>query len=219
MAEFEFENNVINEEIEPEENTAEEVSAKESPEGTEAEENAETGKKAKKKKTPKEELMDWGKTLLFYCLIPLLIFQTFCFMASVPTGSMSPTIPVGSQVFTTRLFNKDNVKRGDIIVFDNEEMGLVLIKRCVGLPGDTVEFDGSGRIIINGTACYETYVSSFSDFEGYFEIPADHYFFVGDNRGASLDARFWENPYIHKDDIKGKARFILFPFSEFGKLE
>jgi len=172
-----------------------------------------------KKKTLKEELLDWGKTLLFYCAVPLLIFQTFCFMASVPTGSMETTIPVGAQVFTTRSFIKSNVERGDIIVFDSEELGVVLIKRCIGLPGDKIEFDGSGSVYINGQRYYEDYVSSYSDFEGSFVVPNDHYFFVGDNRGGSLDARFWDYPYVHKDCIKGKARFIIFPFSSFGALE
>ena len=108
-------------------------------------ENPVPEKEEKNKKTFKEELVDWGKTLLFYCLIPLLVFQTFCFMASVPTGSMETTIPTGAQVVTFRTFNKDNIKRGDIVVFDSEELSVVFIKRCIGLPGDKIEFDGSGH--------------------------------------------------------------------------
>ena len=72
----------------------------------------------KPKKSIKAEIIDWAKTLLFYCVIPLLVFQTFCFMASVPTGSMETTIPVGAQVITTRVFNKDNINRGDIVVLN-----------------------------------------------------------------------------------------------------
>ncbi len=176
-------------------------------------------KEGKKKKTLKEELIDWAKTLFFYCAVPLIIFQTFCFMASVPTSSMAPTIPVGAQVVTTRTFDKDNIERGDIIVFESEELEVALIKRCIGLPGDTISFDGSGDLYLNGGKYYEGYVSSYSDFVGEFTVPEDHYFFLGDNRGGSLDARFWEQPYIHKDFIKGKARFILLPVSEFGKLQ
>lgn len=176
-------------------------------------------KETKPKKSIKEELLDWGKTLLFYCLIPLLVFQTFFFMASVPTGSMETTIPVGAQVITLRAFNKDNIERGDIVVFDSEELNIVLIKRCIGLPGDEIVFDGSGMVYINGEVYFEPYVSSFSSFKGTFEVPEDCYFFVGDNRAGSLDARYWEEPYIHKDNIKGKAFFVLFPFSSFGILK
>ena len=85
----------------------------------------------KKKKTLKEEIIDWAKTLILYCLLPLAVFQTFCFIASVPTGSMETTIPVGAQVVTTRVFKKDNIERGDIIVFNSEELGIMLIKRCL----------------------------------------------------------------------------------------
>ena len=173
----------------------------------------------KKKKTLKEELLDWGKTLLFYCLLPLAVFQTFFFMANVPTGSMESTIPVGAQVLTVRTFNKDNVERGDIVVFDSEELGVVLIKRCLGLPGDKIVFDGTGDVYINGERYEEPYLGSYSDFEGEFEVPEDCYFFVGDNRAGSIDARYWKAPYIHKDYVKGKGIFVVFPFSSFGALE
>ena len=171
------------------------------------------------KKSLKAEILDWAKTLLLYCVLPLALFQSFCFIASVPTGSMESTIPVGAQVITTRVFNKDNIERGDIVVFDSEELGVVLIKRCLGLPGDKIVFDDMGRVFINGEVYRESYVSSRSDFEGEFIVPEDCYFFVGDNRAGSYDARYWENPYIHKDFVKGKGFFVIFPFRSFGILE
>ncbi|HCQ89475.1 MAG TPA: signal peptidase I, partial [Clostridium sp.] len=58
-----------------------------------------------------------------------------------------------------------------------------------------------------------------SDKEATFHVPENSYVFIGDNRANSLDARDWENPYISYDDIKGKARFIIKPFSRFGKLK
>ena len=171
------------------------------------------------KKSLKAEVLDWAKTLLLYCVLPLVVFQSFCFIASVPTGSMENTIPIGAQVLTTRVFNKDNIERGDIVVFDSEELGVVLIKRCLGLPGDKIVFDDMGRVFINGEVYRESYVSSRSDFQGEFVVPEDCYFFVGDNRGGSYDARYWGNPYIHKDFVKGKGVFVIFPFRSFGILE
>ena len=173
----------------------------------------------KTKKSVKAEILDWAKTLLLYCVLPLALFQSFFFMASVPTGSMENTIPVGAQVVTARIFNKDNVERGDIIVFESEELDVILIKRCLGLPGDKIVFDGSGRVFINDEVYRESYVSSRSDFEGEFVVPEDCYFFVGDNRAGSFDARYWETTYIHKDFVKGKGVFVLFPFSGFGILK
>ena len=199
-------------------------------------------KTARRRKKFKAELFDWAKTLFFFCVIPVLIFECFCFVARVPTGSMETTVPAGAEVFTTRCFNKDNIKRGDIVVFYNDELdptlfkqyiGLrgdiaaffndelepILFKRCIGLPGDTVEFDGTGDVYINGEYYSEPYVSSYSDFEGSFTVPEDCYFFCGDNRGGSWDARYWDNPYINKENVKGKARFIFFPFNSIGAVK
>ena len=199
-------------------------------------------KAARKRKKFKAELLDWAKTLFFFCVIPVLIFECFCFVARVPTGSMETTVPAGAEVFTTRCFNKDNIKRGDVVVFYNDELDptlfkqyiglrgdiaaffndeleLILFKRCIGLPGDTVEFDGTGDVYINGELYEEPYVSSFSDFEGTFTVPEDCYFFCGDNRGGSWDARYWDNPYINKENVKGKARFIFFPFNSIGAVK
>ena len=199
-------------------------------------------KAARKRKKFKAELFDWAKTLFFFCVIPVLIFECFCFVARVPTGSMETTVPAGAEVFTTRCFNKDNIKRGDVVVFYNDELDptlfkqyiglrgdiaaffndeleLILFKRCIGLPGDTVEFDGTGDVYINGELYEEPYVSSFSDFEGTFTVPEDCYFFCGDNRGGSWDARYWDNPYINKENVKGKARFIFFPFNSIGAVK
>ncbi len=54
---------------------------------------------------------------------------------------------------------------------------------------------------------------------GTYKVPEGKYFFMGDNRINSFDSRYWENPYIDWSDIKGKARFIVFPFKRFGILK
>ena len=179
----------------------------------------ETAAKKEKKRKLKAEIIDWVKTIFFYCVIPVAIFECFFFVANVPTGSMETTVPTGSQVITTRCFNKDNVERGDVVVFYSEELDMVLLKRCIGLPGDTVEFDGEGNTYINGEYYDESYVSSYSDFEGSFEVPEGCYLFCGDNRRSSFDARFWDDPYIEKENVKGIARFIVFPFGSFGLVD
>ena len=79
--------------------------------------------------------------------------------------------------------------------------------------------DYKAYVYINGELYEEPYVSSFSDFEGTFTVPEDCYFFCGDNRGGSWDARYWDNPYINKENVKGKARFIFFPFNSIGAVK
>ena len=168
-------------------------------------------KAARKRKKFKAELFDWAKTLFFFCVIPVLIFECFCFVARVPTGSMETTVPAGAEVFTTRCFNKDNIKRGDVVVFYNDELNLTLFKRCIGLPGDTVEFDGTGEVYINGELYEEPYVSSFSDFEGTFTVPEDCYFVMGDNRDRSDDSRIHVG-FVPFENLVGKARVLFFSY-------
>lgn len=195
-------------------------------ENTENTENTEPEKvkteeeiKAEKKKHFKSELIDWVKSLFFYCILPLVVFECFFFIANVPTGSMETTVPAGSSVITSRCYDKGSLKRGDVAVFWSEELNMMLFKRCIGLPGDNIEFDGSGSLYINGELYEEPYVSSYSTFEGSFNVPEDCYFFCGDNREWSLDARFWENPYVSENQVKGIARVVIFPFSSFGIIE
>lgn len=174
---------------------------------------------ARKKAHFKAELRDWAKTLLFFCIIPVAIFECFFMVARVPTTSMDPTVPAGAQVLVTRSFNKDNIERGDVVVFYSAELDLLLFKRCIGLPGDTVDFDGTGNTYINGELFDEPYVSTVSSYVGTFTVPEDCYLFLGDNRTNSWDARYWDDPYINKEFVLGKARFVFFPFSAIGIVE
>ena len=104
-------------------------------------------------------------------LRPLLIFAVVLFAArssfadwnKVPTGSMKPTVLEGDYVFVNKLAYDLKVpfttlhlakwsapQRGDIVVFYSPKDGTRLVKRTVGLPGDTVELRGD-RLILNGT--------------------------------------------------------------------
>jgi signal peptidase I len=81
---------------------------------------------------------------------------------SVPTGSMNPTIIEGDRVLVDKhtfglrvpftlihLTSGEDPVRGDIVVFDSPKDGTSLVKRVVGVPGDTVELDGE-RLFVNG---------------------------------------------------------------------
>lgn len=173
--------------------------------------------KEEKKKKVKAEIIDWIKTLLIYCVLPIVVFEIFFTSSDVPTGSMEPTIPAGAKVIVSRYWYDKEIDRGDIVVFQSDELRKLLIKRCIGLPGDVIEFVG-GDLYINGEYTEEEYVSTYDDYYGYFEVPEGCYFFCGDNRAYSADARYWFNPYISADKIFGKARLTVFPLSNFGTL-
>lgn len=125
----------------------------------------------------------------------------------VQSGSMEPKLETGNTVIYNRLAYVNNEpQRGDVIVFYSEEYNSYFGKRIIGVPGDVIKFK-DGYVVINNQFCDETlYIAS--DVETNctkeFEVPEGCYFLLGDNREYSNDSRYWEQPYISKDQIKGK---------------
>ncbi|MBZ9689124.1 signal peptidase I [Clostridium estertheticum] len=168
----------------------------------------------------KKVFKDWILPILAAIIIAFIINKVIFFNVSVPTGSMLPTINLDDKILVTRVHNKNNLKRGDIIVFHSDELNEDLIKRLIGLPNDEVEIKEDGSLYINKEKVNESYVKNPGGKAGVkFKVPEDSYFFMGDNRINSLDARYWAQPFIPKKDIMGKARIIISPFSRFGKLK
>ena len=165
----------------------------------------------------KKIFMDWIMPIIIAIVVAILINKFLFFQVSVPSESMYPTIKIGDRITTTRVYDKSKLERGDIVVFYSHEMGETLIKRLIGLPGDDIKIDELGQIFINGELLDEPYVVNKSNIQGEFKVPENKYFFLGDNRAGSKDSRYWEEPYIEAREIKGKAQFIIYPFSRFGK--
>jgi len=154
-----------------------------------------------------KEIGSWVILFVIAVAIALFINRFVIFRVEVPTGSMEDTILVGDKVVTFRLsYLFNDPERGDIVVFpypDNEEEDY--IKRIIGLPGETVE-GKDGLVYIDGEPLEEHYIKEEIDRDfGPYEVPEDHYFMMGDNRNESADSRYWDNKFLLKDKIKGKA--------------
>ncbi|HEX2086421.1 MAG TPA: signal peptidase I [Solirubrobacteraceae bacterium] len=94
------------------------------------------------------------------------------------------------------------------------------IKRVVGEPGDRIRVRG-GRVIRNGRPADEPYANlesceSACNFDGEITVPPDHYFMMGDNRGASADSRYW-GP-VPRDWVIGGAFATYWPIKKIGLL-
>ncbi len=159
----------------------------------------------------------WFFPLVCAIVLALLINRFVFFKVTVPTGSMLPTIKLGDQLIVTRIYNVNNLKRGDIIVFKSDELRKILVKRLIGLPGEKVDVEKNGNVFINGKKIDEPYVVYPDEYEVHFEVPANSFLFFGDNRADSLDARKWFEPYIPANKIMGKAQIVVYPFKRFGQ--
>jgi len=169
------------------------------------------------KNASKRFFKDWIIPITAALAIAMLINKFLFFNIYVPSTSMVPTINKQDKMIVTRMYNMKNIKRGDIIVFYSDELKLMLIKRVIGLPGDQITIH-DGIVNINGEDIKEDYVKNNERFNGKFDVPENKFFFLGDNRANSDDARNWKNPYIDKDAIKGKAFLRFYPFNKWGSL-
>jgi signal peptidase I len=165
----------------------------------------------------KKLFSDWVIPIVAAIIIATLIKQLLFYQIVVPSSSMYPTIKVGDRIIVTKIYEKKNLKRGDIIVFKSDELKENLIKRLIGLPGDEVAVKDNGQVFINGSKIKEPYVVYPEALAKKFTVPKNKYLFFGDNRANSFDARRWENPYIDSKNIQGKAQFVVYPFKRFGK--
>ena len=154
----------------------------------------------------------------------------------IPTGSMEPTLDVGDRVLVNRLvYRFHGPHRGDIIVFHppgrgNEavrgakgEASVTYIKRVIGLPGETIQITGGIVTVCKpaGQNCHalkEPYTEGALTAPRYgpYTVPQGDYFVMGDNRGDSLDSRYW-GP-LPRRNIIGEAFLIYWPPDRIGLL-
>jgi len=175
--------------------------------------------------------------LVLPLLVILLARSSFANHYEVPSGSMEPTLAVGDHIFadmraygvrlplTERWLTEREPLRGDVILFTHPLTGEVLVKRLVGLPGDTLAMEG-GVLFINGVEQEQRFeggvrleslagkahlLNADSDQGPAFtavRIPARHYFMSGDHRGNSSDSRMWG--FVPREKLLGRAIAILY---------
>lgn len=148
-------------------------------------------------------------------LIRVFVLQSY----SIPSPSMEPTLRVGDRVYVNKLaYDFHAVRRGDVVVFRTPPGYTAaprvpdLIKRVIGLPGETVgAVDGS--VYIDGHPLKEKWLpkgTSTANF-GPVIVPKHSYFVMGDNRADSSDSRLF-GP-IPAGLIVGRAFVVLWPIS------
>lgn len=166
----------------------------------------------------KEFLKDSIKMIAFVAVV-LFLFIYVVSITQVVGNSMSPNLQSGEILFLNKVkYRYSDVKRGDIISLDYADTKY-LIKRVIGLPGDTVSIKNS-VVYINNEKYEEPYLPNdlrYADFSlediGYSVIPEGMYLVLGDNRADSLDGR--DIGLIGKDAINGKISLRFWPLNRF----
>jgi len=124
--------------------------------------------------------------------------------------SMIPTLQNGEYILVNRLaYKTGQPERGDIIVFSlPADNGQDLIKRVIGLPGETVHIS-DGSVTINGVKLQESYIAQDPLYFGDWTVPEGYLFVLGDNRNDSRDSHQWG--LLPLENVIGKSVLIYCP--------
>ena len=138
----------------------------------------------------------------------------------VTGSSMAPALKNNEQIIGEKIsLNFSPLKRGEIIIFKHPNKNILIIKRIVGMPGETVKIE-KGSIYINDKLLNEPYTKGRptkggeSVKEGVeYKIPDNHYLLLGDNRTESMDSREWG--FLNKKGITSRALLVYYPLENF----
>ncbi len=150
-----------------------------------------------------------------------IITNIFLGQLLVVTGnSMYPALNDEEQIIGEKIsLNFEEPKRGEIVIFEHPNQNILIIKRVVGLPKETVKIKG-GKVYINNEILREPYLKDQDTKQGEYikenveyRIPENSYFLLGDNRGESADGRKWG--FLTRKNITSRAFLVYNPLKNF----
>lgn len=180
----------------------------------------------------KKEPINWGqeiwefvKMLLISIVVVFLCTRFLIRPVRVDGDSMYPTLHNNAIGFSNILtYRMQGLKRFDVAIIYVPEKKEHLVKRVIGLPGETVEYR-QDQLLINGKIVEEDFFDEdykrsqstngiFTQDFGPVTLAEDEYFMLGDNRPYSSDSRLYGA--FKKEQIKAKDVVVLFPFQQIG---
>jgi signal peptidase I len=214
--------------------------------------------KEKKPESARERTMSWIRSIAVALVLWFVLRTLLVGAFHITSGSMENTLLIGDVLFVNKalygaelpLINKRlpgfrGPRRQDIVVFESaEEPGLMVVKRLVGVPADTIEMRDN-FVFVNGKQLEEPYVVRSDETmdpadpkmgwqrrylvaqkaEGYrptlknwgpIVVPPDSFLAMGDNRDGSYDSRYWG--FLGRDRIRGRAVIVYFSYDKNGIL-
>lgn len=210
------------------------------------------------RKSVSQQTWEWTKSILIALVIWFFLRSLLIQAFRIPSPSMENTLLIGDFLFVNKalygaeipIVNKRlpairEPRRADVVVFDSPETpGTNVVKRIVGMPGDTVQMVDN-KIYVNGEYYHEDYVirtDPTADPEhprmrswqreylateqpnyrpslknwGPISVPPDSFLVMGDNRDNSYDSRYWG--FLGRDRIDGRPLFIYYSYNKKGML-
>lgn len=209
------------------------------------------------KKSATQSTKEWIKSIAIALVIWFVVRSLLVEAFRIPSGSMENTLLIGDFLFVNKALYGAEIpivhrhlpafrepERFDIVVFDSpEEPGVSVVKRVIGMPGDTIAMVGN-VLYLNAQAVDEphavrtrsvydpedprmrewqvrylaersrsTYRPSLKNW-GPLVVPPDSFFVMGDNRDNSYDSRYWG--FLGRDRIAGRPLFIYYSFDKGG---
>ncbi|HXW34213.1 MAG TPA: signal peptidase I [Acidimicrobiales bacterium] len=177
------------------------------------------------RRVPIRPIIEWALVILVALLVAITVRTFVIGTYYIPSCSMSPTLHIGDRIVVDKLsYHLHPVHRGDIVVFSRppaltDDSIPDLVKRVIGLPGETISSGPDGEVLIDGKPIAQPWLTASARAEPGIairkqKIPAGEYFVMGDNRGASEDSRYF-GP-IEGSSIVGHAILRFWPLSRIG---
>ena len=172
----------------------------------------------------KLDLYFWLQALVMALVALILIFTLVGRIIGVDGSSMVPTLHHGDMLILQSLGYKP--RQNDVVVLTKafRDVDGPIVKRVIAVGGQTVDIDyQTGTVYVDGEALDEPYLNEPME-EPWYEdltsvtVPEGSVFVMGDNRNHSNDSRDVTLGTVDTRYLLGKAEFICFPFSDFGRI-
>lgn len=156
--------------------------------------------------------------LIVVAACAVLVATIFMPVLQIYGTSMTPTLNEGEIVVSLK---GSDYERGDIVGFYYGNK--LLIKRCIGKPGEWIRIDKNGNVYVNDEKLEEPYLTEKAlgdcDIEFPYQVPDGKWFLMGDHRSTSVDSRNSVVGCVSDEQMVGRIVFKIWPLSEFGSIE